>query len=989
MERLKEEGEEDKEEDAGEDGVRFPTKGKEYVVLPTSDMPKDADEIRKKRRRKKLIIGGTISALLILVVIVVCVVFLVLKKPRSQFDDDDDEGPIPVPDPFPNLPNRNINCNLAGLTFSQELCEASGCEVKKKERESVDGNGSNNDTESIDDGVSDHYRCVYPKGGLYTVKSKKITRTAARMTLQLAVKSTRSKRSEPSVMDIDDQHAMSNQSGTVEEIKSEIKPLVDLPEVLNVVITNEGGRTIRIKVSEPTDKSDDEEDETGPPTKRGMENSSFRLETAEPGQPFFVVIRRTTSGEEEEQVILDTRGYPLTVSEHLVQFAGLFGTTEIHSNGKELGPGDDIMIWNSKENSNLPYFYGGANKANTKLFGVAMDSSAPLKISFSSAGKENSNDIVVESTQLGGDFNMVLFLGPSRKDLTTQFVQTFGLPYRPPWWSLGTIVQHHPNHQPLNNTVYKIDVLVLESLIDVSDSSQQIKAKLTYVDPLVQLENTKDPKILTSEGDEFEGSIFRSGFPGSFRFYVDYTHKYTEYDNRTESLYSVSKQGYVLRHNYPLNYHNLQCEDNIINNSPFLDLTDYAPLYNDTICLDYLHTGEGLKGPRRYHRLVHNQYGTKQASILHKHRTLEGTRVLLLSDSVSLGAGQYTAKYLEVVTEEDLYQVIPSIISYGRIGMLAITRLGQEATDENMIVRYHKLNAFLLLTSGEEKALSQLGSSELSEIKDFIKTKYNLYPEWLTALHKSCETDGLPVIREMSFNFPEDPEVAGKDLPLQFMVGDKIVVAAGALLGNETKVYLPSSHNETWYRRSQSSYQRVYPQQGMVSINSSRDPTQLYYVRGSSVLMTSRLQDVDKISGNPIEYTKREYTEMTIFMTEDDEEIHETFYLREKIDSLLQVAVSVTSSDEGMRILLEPSGPALDMNSSDQRTWNQITVAADGLRGRVSSVTMNGAALTAIGYSYNTREWETSPLIILEDSEGDRQPSLHKTYDIMISYKDA
>lgn len=50
---------------------------------------------------------------------------------------------------------------------------------------------------------------------------------------------------------------------------------------------------------------------------------------------------------------------------------------------------------------------------------------------------------------------------------------------------------------------------------------------------------------------------------------------------------------------------------------------------------------------------------------------------------------------------------------------------------------------------------------------------------------------------------------------------------------------------------------------------------------------------------------------------------------------------------------------------------------------------MNGAALTAIGYSYNTREWETSPLIILEDSEGERQPSLHKTYDIMISYKDA
>ena len=33
--------------------------------------------------------------------------------------DDEDEKPTPVPDPFPNIPHRNINCNLAGLTFSQ------------------------------------------------------------------------------------------------------------------------------------------------------------------------------------------------------------------------------------------------------------------------------------------------------------------------------------------------------------------------------------------------------------------------------------------------------------------------------------------------------------------------------------------------------------------------------------------------------------------------------------------------------------------------------------------------------------------------------------------------------------------------------------------------------------------------------------------------------------------------------------------------------
>ena len=41
-----------------------------------------------------------------------------------------------------------------------------------------------------------------------------------------------------------------------------------------------------------------------------------------------------------------------------------------------------FQIWSSQENANLPYFYGGTG--NMELFGVAMDSSAPIKISFSS-----------------------------------------------------------------------------------------------------------------------------------------------------------------------------------------------------------------------------------------------------------------------------------------------------------------------------------------------------------------------------------------------------------------------------------------------------------------------------------------------------------------------------------------------------------------------------------------------------------------------------
>ena len=48
----------------------------------------------------------------------------------------------------------------------------------------------------------------------------------------------------------------------------------------------------------------------------------------------------------------------------------------------------------------------------------------------------------------------------------------------------------------------------------------------------MRIENEKDPKILTFEGDEFMGTISEGAFPGKFLYYVDYTHKYTDYDNR-------------------------------------------------------------------------------------------------------------------------------------------------------------------------------------------------------------------------------------------------------------------------------------------------------------------------------------------------------------------------------------------------------------------------------------------------------------------------
>ena len=62
-------------------------------------------------------------------------------------------------------------------------------------------------------------------------------------------------------------------------------------------------------------------------------------------------------------------------------------------------------------------------------------------------------------------------------------------------------------------------------------------------------------------------------------------------------------------------------------------------------------------------------------------------------------------------------------------------------------------------------------------------------------------------------------------------------------------------------------------------------------------------------------------------------------------------------------------------------------IAAGGLRGKVSHITINGNRLSGISYSYDAENWEESSLSILEDSDMNTTPSLHKTYDIMIYYK--
>ena len=58
----------------------------------------------------------------------------------------------------------------------------------------------------------------------------------------------------------------------------------------------------------------------------------------------------------KDKVILDTREHPLIVSDNFVQFTGVFGASEILSNGKKMASGDNLVVLYLNSDSQNPRF---------------------------------------------------------------------------------------------------------------------------------------------------------------------------------------------------------------------------------------------------------------------------------------------------------------------------------------------------------------------------------------------------------------------------------------------------------------------------------------------------------------------------------------------------------------------------------------------------------------------------------------------------------
>jgi alpha-glucosidase (family GH31 glycosyl hydrolase) len=116
-----------------------------------------------------------------------------------------------------------------------------------------------------------------------------------------------------------------------------------------------------------------------------------------------------------------------------------------------------------------------------------------------------------------------------------------------------------------------------------------------------------------------------------------------------------------------------------------------------------------------------------------------------------------------------------------------------EHYDPELFIRWMQWGVFCPLfrthTKRPEAEPWSFGDTVLETVRTTLSLRYALIPYLVQLMHEAAAT-GVPLVRPLWLEFPEDPECIGRDH--QFMLGDAILVAPVLEAGSRVRqVYLP------------------------------------------------------------------------------------------------------------------------------------------------------------------------------------------------------
>ncbi|MEW8979651.1 MAG: glycoside hydrolase family 31 protein [Symbiobacterium sp.] len=212
---------------------------------------------------------------------------------------------------------------------------------------------------------------------------------------------------------------------------------------------------------------------------------------------------------------------------------------------------------------------------------------------------------------------------------------------------------------------------------------------------------------------------------------------------------------------------------------------------------------QGEEGERISHDKLHNAYGLLMARATYEglRRLLPGRRPFLLTRSGYAGIQRYAAVWMGDNHSwwEHLLITVPMLLGMGLSGVPFVgVDIGgfQGDCDGELFARWVELGAFLPFCRNH----SAMGTAdqepwafgpEVEEIaRRYITLRYRLLPFLYNEFYK-CSQTGLPVMRPLLMEYPDDPETA--NLSDQFLLGEDLMVCPVYQPGARARlVYLPA-----------------------------------------------------------------------------------------------------------------------------------------------------------------------------------------------------
>ncbi|CAH0729522.1 unnamed protein product, partial [Brenthis ino] len=535
----------------------------------------------------------------------------------------------------------------------------------------------------------------------------------------------------------------------------------------------------------------------------------------------------------------------IILSDKFSQISSILPTSHVYGLGEKQAAFMNDFNWNTFTLFNRDV----APTENVNLYG-----SHPFYLALESDGNShgmfllNSNamDIVLQPTPaityraIGGILNFYVFLGPTPKDVVSQYTEIIGRPFMPPYWSLGFHLCKF-NYGSLNVTkdvmqrnidagipldVQWNDLDYMRNSNDFTYDTDKFAGLPQFVDRLHEMGMHYvvliDPGVSASEKpgeyppfdrgldmDVFIKNSTDQPFVGKVwnpksTVWPDFTHPNASayWKEMMADLHKkVKYDGAWIDMNEPSNFLSGsmygECEPEELPYKPVA--IPQEGLKYKTLCMDARHYIST-------HYNLHNVYAISEAIVTQSAlQETRGKRPFVLSRASSPGLGRAAAHWGGDVFSKwhDMRMSIPALLSFSLFGipMMGTDICGFNGdTTPELCKRWMQLGAFYPFSRNHNTNDAKpqdpvsLGPEVVRASRQALLMRYRLLPYYYTLFWRA-HVYGETVARPLFFEFPANSEVRGIDQ--QFLLGAHVMVApllrAGA---RAARALLPAA---AWY----------------------------------------------------------------------------------------------------------------------------------------------------------------------------------------------